>query len=230
MPALTQPTVSELIEEVRSNLNQPGEENSFWTDEELASYLNRAVRRYFEEVVLNMEGQFDTTVALDIVSGVDTVDLPSDFFKVKVLYKKLPDGTYAVLHYRNNLTGGFSTLGGTTSQSYLPYYYFRGNQLVLRPVAQFSEVGGLYLEYTALPETMLSGGDTLTTGVSALFRDLVIAYATWQAKLKESLTTGTDVVSLAKDHLNDQYIAFQNAVVSRSANPTAIIPFNPEAE
>ena len=70
----------------------------------------------------------------------------------------------------------------------------------------------------------------MTAEVSPVFRDLIIAYCTWQAKVKQSLVAGTDMASIAKDHLTDQYLAFKDVVVSRSANPTAIIPFNPEAE
>lgn len=231
MPLLSAPTAGELIEEIRSNLNQPDSANSFWSDDEILSYLNRGVRRYFMEVVMYMEGHFTTQVDLDIVSGVDTVACPSDFFKVKALYKKITASSgYAILHYRNNLTSGYETLGNTSSESYLPYYMIRGQNFVLRPQPNFSEVGGLRLEYVQFPETMLSGGDDLTSEMSPVFRDMLIAYATWQAKLKESLVTGVDVTSLAKDHLNDQYVAFKEVVVSRSANPTAIQPFNPEAE
>lgn len=231
MGLLSSPTSLELLEEIRSGLNQPDSTNSFWSDDDILRYINKGIRRFFMEAVVHMEGHFTTQEDLDLVSGVDAVDLPSDFFSIRALYKHLANNqSYAMLRYRNNLTEGYETLGSTNSDTYLPYYYIRSQQLILRPVPNLSETDGLRLEYIQFPETMVTGGDTLTAEVSPVFRDLIVAYATWQAKKKESLVTGVDVTAIAKDDLQDQYTVFKDIIVSRSANPTAVIPFNPEAE
>jgi hypothetical protein len=57
---------------------------------------------------------------------------------------------------------------------------------------------------------------------------VIIMYAVWKAKLKESLTNGTDTSALAKSNLNDLFTSMKETVQGRSENPTAIIPFNPE--
>lgn len=227
MAVLSQPTIEELIQNVRNMLSQPDPNNSTWTDEEISEYLNQGVRRYFAEVILYNEGQFDDVADLDIVAGQETVDLPADCYSVKAVYKKV-NGGYTLLHYRNGAES-YSTNGGTTSDSFLPYYRFRKNSLVLRDVPQFSETGGLRVEYVAFPETMVTGGDSLTESVSPIFKDLIQMYAIYQAKVKESLTNNTRTYDAALEMLNDLFSAFQNAIVKRAATPAAIKPFNPES-
>lgn len=227
MGVLSSPTIEDMITNVRTMLNQPSSTNSAWTDEELAVYLNEGVRRYFAEVTHYFEGQFDTQSDLNIVANTETVALPADCYEIKALYRKVGGG-YTLLPYRNNLTEGYSTIGGTGGDAYVPYYYFRRNNVVLRPVPNFSETAGLRLEYVAFPETLVTGGDSLTSGVSPVFKDLVEMYAVYKAKLKESMTSGAQTYGPAKENLNDLFLAFKEAVVGRSASVTAIKPWNPE--
>lgn len=227
MATLSAPTIEDLITNVRNMLNQPSATNSFWTDEELAVYLNEAVRRYFAEVVLHSEGQFTALTDLDITANANTVALPTDCFKIKQLWRKVSDG-YEPLHYRNNLTEGMSTSGSSGGSNYRPDYYLRGNSLVLSQMPGFSETDGLRLEYVQFPETLVTGGDSLTAQVSPVFKDLIEAYAVYKAKMKESLVSGTNTTPLALQNLNDLFTAFKEAIAGRSDGPTAIKPFNPE--
>lgn len=227
MSTLASPAIEDLLTDVRNMLNQPQATNSFWTDEELASYLNEAVRRYFAECILHGGGQFVAQTDLSIVENTETVTLPDDFYEVRALYRAVSGG-YEILPYRNNLTESYSNTGGTSGSTYLPYYYLRGNTLVLRPVPNFSETSALRIEYVQFPTTMITGGETLTSQVSPVFKDLIISYAVYKAKLKESLTSGLQTHAVAKDNLTDLYIAFKEVVAQRSQNPTAMIPFNPE--
>jgi hypothetical protein len=227
MATLSAPTIEELISDVRNMLNQPSASNSFWSDEELATYLNEAVRRYFAEVVLHMEGQFTALDDLNIVANANTIALPTDCFKVKQVWRKVTGG-YLPLHYRNNLTESLNTEAAGGGDTFRPDYSFRGNSLVLSQMPGFSETDGIRVEYVQFPETLVTGGDSLTTQVSPVFKDLIIAYAIWKAKVKESLVNGTNTAGLAKDNLNDLFIAFKEAIPNRSASPAAIVPFNPE--
>lgn len=229
MATLTQPTIEDLIGEARNLLGQPSSTNSTWSDEEIASYANEAVRRYYAEVVLHSEGQFTAESDLDLVANQDYVTLPTDFYEIKGVWKKVSGG-YAPLHYRNNLTEGYSTDETQSGESYRPYYYFRGNKLILRPGPSAAETAGIRIEYIQFPESMLSGGDSLTNQVSAVFRDLIVMYIVYKAKLKESLSNGMNTYGPARENLNDLYSAFQQAIPGRSHNPTAIKPFNPESE
>lgn len=228
MALLSSPTIEDLIQNVRNMLNQPSAANSFWTDEELVVYINEAIRRYFAEVVTTSEGEFTAVADLDIESGVETVALPDDFFKVKNLYRAVNDG-FVILQYRNSLNSSYSTTDGGSGIFY-PSYYLRGNSLVLRPVPNFTETAALRLEYIQFPETIVTGGDSLTSQVSPVFRDLIETYAVFKAKMKESLVNGVDTTTLAKQNLSDLFTAFQEVVRNRSNYPVHVQPFNPESE
>lgn len=231
MSAVTSPSLQTMITSVRRLLNQPSPDNSFWSDAELTEYLQEGVRVYFAELTNLDEGQFGKVTDLDITSGTETVTLPTDFFEVRALYKKTSGGTqYVMLPYRNNISEGYSTEGGTTAESYLPYYYFRGNQLVLRPVPQFSETGGLKLEYIGTPDIPSNGVDTLTAQISPVFKQVVEMYAVHKAKLKESLVNGVRVHDVAREHLADLSKQFRDVIALRSKGNTFIKPFNPESE
>lgn len=227
MSTLASPAADELLFEIRSNLNQTDPSNSFWTDEEILSYVNAGIRRYFAEVVHHAEGHFETQTDLDITNNVETVALPADFFKVRALNRKV-NGGFVPLTYRNNLMTGYSNTGGASGDAYLPYYYLRGNSLVLRPVPNTTELAGLRLEYVQFPDTMLTGGDTMTAQVSPVFRDLIVAYAVYRAKVKESQVTGTMTYGPAKEIVNDLFIAFKEVIGGMSDFPTSIDPFSPE--
>lgn len=228
MATLTSPTIEELIENVRNMLNQPDSTNSFWSDAELTEYLNEGVRRYFAEVAPLFDGQFTTTTSLNLVANTETVALPTDCFSVKALYKTMNQG-YSILKYRNNILDSYSTTT-QSGDSYIPYYYFRGNNIVLRPVPGASETGGLLLEYVQFPETMVNGGDSLTAQVAPVFKDLIQMYAVTKAKTKESLVTGVDTTALAKSNLTDLYMAFKESIQTRAASTSSTLPFNPESD
>ncbi len=230
MATLVSPSLGKLISNVRNMLNQPNPANSFWTDAELTEYLNEAVRVYFAEMTKNNEGLFTTTSDLNIVADAETIALPSDCFVVKALYKKRAPNYYDMLDYRNNLTDGYSTQGGTSPSSYYPTYYFRGNNIVLHPVPNFSETAGLKLEYLQFPDMLRDAGDTLTAQVSPIFKQLIESYAVWMAKHKESLVSGTDLTSIPERRLSSLYTQFKETIAQRSKNPTFIKPFNPELE
>jgi hypothetical protein len=229
LATLNLPTLQELITESRVLLNQKDPFNSTWTDEDLGRWANEGTRRYFLEATHYAEGLFLKDTTLDITSGSDKVALPSDAFEVRALYKQISDG-FIMLPYRNNLTEGFTTSGGTNSENYLPYYYFEGNSLVIRPTPNFSETGGLKIEYFAYPSVMVNGGDAIDAGVLPVFKDLIIAFIVYKAKFQEANVNGTQVHANAKMELNEQYQMFKEAIMERSKNPTAIIPFNPETE
>lgn len=227
MATLTSPDITDLIVDVRNMLNQPDARNSFWTDEELTAYLNEAIRRYFVEVVHQGEGQFTTTATLDITANVETIALPSDFFKIKNVWRVVTNG-YSILHYRNSLDESYSTQGEGGGDTYRPNYYLRGNNLVLRPMPNFTQSAGLLIEYVQFPSTMITGGDALTAQVSPIFKDLIIMYACYKAKLKESGTTGGGTWQPFYQNLNDLFTAFKEVIQGMSMGSTFVQLFNPE--
>ena len=226
--ALTNPSLQDLIQSVRDLLNQPDPNNSYWSDDELTRYLNEGVRIHMAELIDINEGYTTTVTTLNIVNGSETIALPSDLFLLKAVYKVVTNGA-VMLPYRNNLTEGYYTDGGTNTQTYLPYYYFRGRNIVLRPAPQFNETAGIQIEYDQLPQSMVDGADIMDAQISALFRQSVEMYGVYKAKLKESLTNNIRVHDVAAENFNDLFKQFKNLSARRSRNPTAIIPFNPES-
>lgn len=231
MSLLTSPTLGKLITNIRNMLGQPSPVNSTWTDAELKEYINEAVRMYFAEVIANGEGLFVTSTDpasnLSIVQGNELVALPSDFFEMKALYIQRSNG-WEMLDYRNNITSGFISSGGATgANTYSPYYYFQGNNIVLHPTPNFSATAILRADYVQFPDQMVNGGDAMTNQVSPVFKQVIEKYAIVQAKKKQSLVNGTDLTALAKDDLKDAYISFKNAINKRSMAPEYTVPFNP---
>ena len=207
-------------------LNQPNASNSFWSDAELTRYLNEGIRVYFLEITNNDEGFWTTTADLNIVSGTETVALPTNCFEVKAVYKKVSNG-YVVLPYRNAESDSYSTNSGGSGDTFLPSYYFRENSLVLRPVPNASETAGLKIEYIYFPDMMAASGDVMSDNMLPIFKQLIEMYAVYKAKLKESLTNGTDTSSLAKQNFQELYKLFVDTARNRSKFPQFVKPFNP---
>lgn len=224
---LSSSTLGSYITAVRDMLNQPNASNSFWSDAELTRYLNEAIRIYFLEATNNDEGFWTKTADLDVVSGVETVALPSDCFEVKGVYKAVSNG-FVVLPYRNYTSDSYTTQGGSGTEIYFPSYYFRENSLVLRPVPNFSQTSGLRIEYIYFPDMLANAGDVMSNNVIPIFKQLIEMYAVYKAKVKESLTNGTDTSALAKRNFDELYILFKDTVQNRSRYPQYIKPFTPE--
>ncbi len=173
------------------------------------------------------EGQFDKSTTLNIVSGSETIDLPSDCFTVKVLFKK-QSNYFKPLAYRNNIIEPYdNTESITNSNGYEPMFYLRMNKIVLRPTPGFNETAGLTLEYTAFPDQMLFGADAMTSGISPIFKELVVMYAVFKAKLKDDLNNGTNTRTAVESHLAGLYANFKHQVEERAKSPQFISNYDP---
>lgn len=226
---LSSSTLGSYITAVRSLLNQPNAANSFWSDADLTAYINEAIRMYFLEVTNNDEGFWTKVADFNITNGQETVALPSDCFEIKAVYKAVNNG-YVVLPYRNAESDSYSTNGGLGGNTYFPSYYFREDSLVLRPVPNFDETAALRIEYIYFPDMLQNAGDTMNSNVLPIFRQLIEMYAVYKAKLKESLTNGTDMTALAQSNLGGIHKLFIDTVRNRSKYPQFIKAFNPEGQ
>lgn len=227
MATLSSPTLQNILTSVRRLLNQPDPNNSFWRDEEITEYINEGIRIYFVEVSQTLQGYFTATTNLNIVANTETIALPTDCFEVRAVYRKQTDG-YAIMPYRNSISEGYSTVGGTGGDTYVPYYFFQGNNLVLRPIPNFSETAGIKLDYLQVPDTLVNGGDAMTSQISPIFKQIIEMYAVYKAKLKESMVNGVIVHKVPGENLAELVAQFKNTIERRSKNPTFVIPFNPE--
>lgn len=230
MGTLASPTLQQLLTSVRSFLKQPNSSNSKWTDTELTEYINEGVRRYFGEVVQNSEGLFTKVIDLDITADTETVDMPSDFFEIVRLYRN-KGNYYQILNYHNDTNLSYSKSGNGSSSSYIPYYYFRDQKIVLRPIPSFNQTAGLRLEYISFPSTMIDGGDSMTNNVSPIFKDLIQMYAVYKAKVSESIAgNGINTYGPAYQMLGEIYKQFQDVIRNRAHSNQYIAPFSPEDE
>lgn len=227
MAAIVTPTLESLVRDARVLLNQPKAENSRFSDAELTKYANQAVKQVFGIVNKVSEGQFDKTTTLNIVNAVETVALPSDCFAIKALYK-VQNQVNRRLEYRSNIMMDYDNSSSNTgSTTYEPYYYLRVNNIVLRPIPGFSETASLVLEYTAYPSILQFGGDSLDSGVSPLFEELITTYIVFKCKLKDDLAGGGNSRQAAKEHLSDLYNNFKDQLSERSKAPQYITVFEP---
>jgi hypothetical protein len=227
MSQIVTPTLEILVRSARVLLNQPKAENSRYTDAELTKYANDAVKQVFGVVNKVSEGQFDKIVNLNIANGVETVALPTDCFAIKALYK-VQNQVNRRLEYRSNIMMDYDNSSSNTgSTTYEPYYYLRVNNIVLRPIPGFAETNGLVLEYTAYPSVLVYGGDSLDSGVSPLFEELITTYIVYKAKLKDDLAGGGNSRQPAKEHLQDLYNNFKDQLSERSKAPQYVTVFEP---
>ncbi len=227
MSTLVAPTLERLIRDARVLLGQPKAENSRWSDSELSSYANDAIQQIFLFINEIGEGQFDKSANLDIASGVETVDLPSDCFAIKALYKV--QGTVnRRLEYRQSVLSDYDNNSNSSgSSAYEPYYYLRGNKIVLRPTPGFTEANSLVIEYTAYPSVLLYSADSLDNGISPLFKEMVVMYIVSKAKLKDDLVSGGNSRNAAETHLGNLYVNFKHQLSERSKAPQYVSPFEP---
>lgn len=227
MAQVVAPALERLIRDARILLGQPKAENSRYTDAELTGYANDAVQQIFLTVNEAGEGQFDKSTTLNIVNATETVALPTDCFAVKALYK-VQNQINRRLEYRQNTLMDYdnsSTNSGSTT--YEPYYYFRGNNIVLRPIPGFSETNSLVIEYTAYPNVLVFGGDIMDSGISPLFKELIVMYTVAKAKLKDDINGGGQGYALAASHRDDLFRQFRHQLMERSKGPQYVTTFEP---
>lgn len=227
MAAVVAPSLERIIRDARLLLNQPKQENSRFSDTELTGYANDALQQIFHTVNEAGEGQFDKTTNLSITNAVETIALPADCFAIKALFK-VQNTINRRLEYRQNIMMDYdNSATNSGSTTYEPYYYLRGNSLVLRPIPGFSEANSLILEYTAFPNVLVYGGDTMDAGISPLFKELIVMYVVAKAKLRDDLSGGGQGYALAASHRDDLFRQFKHQLIERSKAPQYITVFEP---
>lgn len=183
------------------------------------------------------EGQFDRSTSdaghpnnpgLNTTNAVETVALPTDCFAVRGVW--FQQGTInRRLEYRQNITEDYSNSSSTNGQAnYEPYYYFRGNNLVLRPIPGFTSTNGpLVVEYTAYPSLLVFGGDIMASGISPLFKELIVMYIVCKAKLKDDLSNGGNTRVPAQQQFGELFKNFRHQISERSKAPQYVTPYEP---
>lgn len=153
-----------------------------WSDVEINSYINEAYRFYYNELVgVGYDGLLiNPPASLDLVANTETVSLPADWFKTRMLYRVESDRKVPLDYVRNYDYEVDTT--GYGSSFYRPAYDFRGANILLYPRPSFSEVGALLLEYWPSITEMSLDADTTATGFSTQWHSLLPLRAALWAK------------------------------------------------
>lgn len=195
-----------------------------WSNSEIDNYINQAYRNYYNKLVSkSYSGLLATPALLNIVSGTQTVALPSDFYQAQILYRVLSDRKvpcfYKDLYEATVLTNYVPT-------TFRPSYSFSGMNLLLDPVPSTSETGGLELHYWPTTTILVNDADEPVSGFLPQWHDLLPINAAWQAK---SLREEEDVANIER-MLSVRELPFNQALDAMTIARRRTEPFDTNME
>lgn len=188
-------TLLQLRTRVRQYLDEPTA--VYWTDAEINNWVNQAYFYYYMLIAQSFDGYFTKETLTNIVSNVNLVPLPSDFWKIRLLERVF--ATYTVpLRYYERMESPNITSNTNFSNVYTPTYRFEGQNILLEPTPDTTIVGGLRLEYLPQPILMVADGDSPQPGFQESWQEGIVLRAAVSCKQKEEavINGGTDVTTL----------------------------------
>ena len=151
----------------------------FWTDTELNAYINEGNRHYWKMLILAQNPISLTSAKLSIVAGTDTVALPDDFIKARLLEKIYSTYTKPLVFFeRYDLPSGTS---GSSTNDYI--YRFIGSNLLLEPTPQTTETNALKLTY--FKRCVEMDDDSESPEFDEIYHDMLVDFCVCRAKEKE---------------------------------------------
>lgn len=195
--------------------------NARWTDTEINYYINRAYQYYYNKLVnVGYKSLCVAPVLLNIVSGVDTIALPLDFYKARRV-DRLIDTKIIPLQYKENFEDVMLTTGVTSSSLYTPSYSFQGQNLLLQPVPSFSQVNAIQVSYWPIMTKLSLDTDSPVAGFSAQWQDNIPIRAAFIAK---SNREEEDVINISRD-MKEADAPFEDALTEMTQSRTYTEPF-----
>jgi hypothetical protein len=192
-----------------------------WTDTEIYYYINRAYQYYWNKLVnAGYKSLCVAPVLLDITSGVDTIALPTDFYKARRV-DRLIDTKIIPLQYKENFEDVMLTTGVTSSTLYTPSYTFQGNNLLLEPLPSFSATSALQVSYWPVMTKLANTTDSPVAGFNAQWQDLIPIRAAFIAK---SNREEEDVENIYRD-LKEAEVPFEDALTEMTQSRSYTEPF-----
>lgn len=202
-------TLAQLIARVRGKVNE--DVAAFWSDTVITDQLNEAYRYYTSFILEAYEGYFNTTKSIDFDANANGLyALPTDCSnpnKIRLVSRKIASGTQIVpLKYFERYDNAVN-LQISSSTYNLPTYRFRGNNLVLEPAPDFSEVGALIVEYSRALAP-LSNSVGIDSEFPALGEDCIVIAATIKCKSIEEMVAGggADIDPFMKELLKTEQL------------------------
>ena len=173
---------SELITDMRVELDDSS--STRWNDDQLLSFIKRAVRRIHDILVKNNIEFAQSSQEYNIVSGTSNYDLPADFM--------IPMGLYNVTTRKQFIHISKDTGLRVKSSATCGYYSIIGNELVLDgpPTSAFT----LTLYYYPIADTSITTASSLP--YSAKLADSLLLYSCLLAKNVDEMDVSIDVSML----------------------------------
>ena len=184
-------TLAQLRTRVRYNLDETTA--TFWSDNEIDSWLNESYRYYWNFIIQAFESFFLKTAYISFDNNAaGEYTLPTDFYKLKLILRNL-GGETVPLRYFERYDNSVPNI--TTISSYnLPTYRFRNGKLLFEPAPAITETNALTIEYIKTLTTLSSVQD-VDSEFPSLAEDCMVIRATLKAKAKEEMVDGRGVDS-----------------------------------
>lgn len=151
-------TVDDLLEQVRSQLDETNAENA--TDPQLLQALNRAQRAATNIIARKYESLFWSEFEDVTVAGQQDYDIPADAYgrRVEMVEIEIGDVRYELKRIGNHKTSPYTSLSQTNRPS---YYRLAKNVISVYP----TPAGGipLHIHYTKRPEDLVVSQGRITT-------------------------------------------------------------------
>lgn len=185
----------------------------FWSDDEINWYVNIAYKQYYQHLVFSDFNRLRTTGLLSIVSGTETIALPTGCLSAAML-ERVFDTKTIPLEYKERFEAPNLTSGADTSY-YLPTWTVRGANIVLEPTPSASFSNGLKIHYYPEPTEMTVDANTPDAGFISTWHDMLPVKAAILAKegRQESDTAG---LQSFLNQLEEPFVSItENLVTSR---------------
>lgn len=213
--------LSDLRTQIQTELEDSA--GTFWSSTDIDYYINASNRYYWNWLLLARHNACLATTTANIVSGTDTIVLPTDFYDFR-LVEYVKDGVYLPIKmYERHTEANSSASSGIDVYSYYPNYTYRrvGSNLILEPIPNESITNGIRVTYLkAYPAPMVDDDDE---SGSALYDDLLIERSIIQAKAKEETLGGEEDFHVLKltqlENIFKQTIGMTKAATRQSVEP-----------
>lgn len=149
-------------EYVKGNFNQDSSQAGFVSDAQIDLWANEGYMKYAVRLMKAHEGFFEKTADLNIAANTEAIALPSVFssgikFLKSTRLERVISGGRVPMQKRSRYTEFKSTLGEGGGDSYVPQFEFRGSNILLDPVPDFTEASGLLLTAQCQPARLTCG-------------------------------------------------------------------------
>ena len=222
-------TSEDMIDLVYSNLDarqvkSTGEVSydEFWSRDEILAWINEAFTTYLQWMVTSGEGEFETSLTLDLLEGREKYPLPQELLKVSKVERKVGELWTPIRYKRDQFAStGQSTTGVQPADEYT-YRFTGGYEIVIAPTPVATESGVLRVWYYYIPAYIRRGRlqSRPAREFLAVWNYMLIVSATISAMQKDRADARP-----FQERLSKLEAAFRDFLDSRSEDLWTVVPF-----